>query len=301
VRSSLLIWLLWGCADGQPVTGPAPTDSGDLDDTDTQRSWSWEGLAPIWSAEEVTDEISSALSYGLPRGEVLAGHILDLLSRGDELCPGHPMMISMPYTTLKGCTAQTEYSYRGILVYEDEVEEIAQQSVERRRQFTSTADFEIIHPTGEIFYGGGNFDYWRERSMESDIVIGGGALITGMWGDPLHEAEWMRSGISAYMTAIYELKQDGTEHWIRLDGTLGLGGHHLYFNDLQYSSEVCGDSPMGGELWIRQPDTSWYQLRFDSSCDCADLTWNQTDDLGEICVDTSVWMADVIRSLSGPF
>ena len=58
---------------------------------------------------------------------------------------------------------------------------------------------------------------------------------------------------------------------------------------------------MGGELWIRRPDTSWYQLRFDSSCDCADLTWNQTDDLGEICVDTSVWMADVIRSLSGPF
>lgn len=298
--SPLLLWLFWGCSGGEPATGPDSADSGGLSDTNSPLSSSWEGLAPIWSADEVSQEVESALSYGLPRGEVLAGNILDLLSRGDDLCPGHPMMISMPYTTLKGCTAETEYSYRGILVYEDEVEEIGQQEVERRRQFTSTADFEIIHPTGEIFYGGGNFDYKRDRSVESDVVMGGGSLITGMWGDPLHDVAWMRAGISAYMSVIYELRQDLAEHWIRIDGTLGVGGHHLYFNNLEFSSEVCGDSPMGGELWLRQPDTSWYQLRFDSSCTCPQLTWNQTDDLGEVCVDTSVLMADALVSLSGP-
>jgi hypothetical protein len=281
--------LLIGCSASEG-------DSGSQALTDTQSSPSDWALAPEWTPEEVAIELETALSYGMPRPEAVFDNILDLLAHGDSACPGHPTQISDLVWGLEGCTAESGYTYRGILVYEEKLD--ADESVELVSQLVSIADFEVIHPTGEIFLGGGTIDRLRQRSPGQESIQEGRSLIQGMWQDPLHEEAWLAEGISAYLSMLME-ENDGTV--VQIEGSLGIGDHHLYFDRLEFLSDHCEDAPRSGAIWIRQPDSSWFQLSYDEDCGCPELTWNETESLGELCVDTSIIREDLLESLGAVF
>jgi hypothetical protein len=289
---SFLILLL-GCSG-------SGTDSGEAQRTDTAHDhWDWDGLAPEWSSEEVAEELDGALAFGLPRADVLSENILDLLARGDDACPGHSTQISHTIWGLEGCTAETGYSYRGILVYEEQLEE--SDGFQVLQQFTSTADFEIIYPTGETFLGGGSFQYERRLQDGHESIQQSRSSIQGMWEDPMHEESWLAEGISAYLSMEMDELKEGDGELLQIEGSLGIGGRHLYFDALEYSSDECDEGPRSGAIWIRQPDSSWFQLTYDSDCGCPELTWNGTEALGELCVDTSVIRENLLESLGAVF
>jgi hypothetical protein len=287
------LWiLLLGCASPPAEdTGIAPSEESG------QSSWDWDGLSPDWTNEQVAEELDGILSLGLPRAEVICENILDLLARGDPTCPGHPMQISKPYVTLQGCTADSGYGYRGLLVFEEDLK--LEDEAEVFTQFTSTADFEIIHPTGEIFLGGGGVEYKRRMSEGQELVVEARGGITGMWEDPLHEQGWLSEGISAYLSM--SLVRNTIGEQLQITGALGIGKSHLYFDTLSYEPGECDDAPVSGGIWIRQPDSSWFQLNFDSDCGCPELSWNETESMGELCVDTSLIREDISRSLGAIF
>ena len=283
----MLVFLILGCATPPEDTGaPPPADSG-------LEFASWSELAPQWTKEEVGEELEAALSYGLPRGEVFRDHILALLAQGDADCPGHEDQISSVEYGLEGCVADSGYTYRGILVYEEEFDE--DESTQVLLQKVSMADFEIIHPSGEIFYGGGSMDYERLQPLDANGHRESRALIRGMWADPLHEESWFSTGVSTYLSMLME--EDNGETMLQLEGTLGIGGHHLYFNNIEFLSSDCDTQPRSGSIWIRQPDSSWFQLEFPADCGCPDLMWNDTEAFGTLCVDTSIIHASLLQSM----
>jgi hypothetical protein len=248
---------------------------------------------PQWTRAQVSEELEIALAYGVPRAEVVRDHILDLLALGDAACPGHEDQISNVEYGLEGCTADSGYTYRGLLVYEEEFEE--DESAQFLLQKVSMADFEIIHPTGEIFYGGGSIDYERQQSMGAENHQESRSLIRGMWADPLHTESWLASGISAYLSMLME--EDDGEVMLQVEGSLGIAGHYLYFDALEFLSTDCGAQPRSGEIWIRQPDSSWFQLKFSGDCGCPQLMWNDQESFGELCVDTEVLYDDLLLSM----
>ena len=88
---------------------------------------------------------------------------------------------------------------------------------------------------------------------------------------------------------------------LQLEGSLGISGHHLYFDGLEFLSDHCDDGPRSGAIWLRQPDSSWFQLSYDEDCGCPELTWNETESMGELCVDTGTIRADLLLSLGADF
>ena len=150
----------------------------------------------------------------------------------------------------------------------------------------------------EIFLGGGTIDLFRQRPPGEESTQEGRSILQGMWKDPVHEEAWLAQGISAYLSMLME-ENDGT--MVQLEGSLGIGDHHLYFDGLEFLSGECGDGPRSGAIWIRQPDSSWFQLNYDEDCGCPELTWNETDSLGELCVDVSPIRSDLLESLGAVF
>ena len=259
-------------------------DTGYAQDSGVQ-GWSWEGLSPSWTPEEVAAEVEKAVAYGLPQAEVVADNILSLLSRGDGVCPGHPSMISQPYVALPGCVADTGYQYRGILVYEEE--ETEDETGTSSSIFTSTADFEIIYPTGEIFFGGGSIRSSFYQSSNPEIGDRVMDLVKGVWQDPNHEVAWLSEGVSTYLSVSVFDSMNSDRTTAKIQGAHGIADIHLYFDHVEVESVGCERQPTSGQIWLRQPDTSWYQLHFDESCACPVLIWNQTEELGEVCLDLS--------------
>ena len=286
------ILLLLGCTSGSQVVDTAPVE-------DTASSTpDWSQLAPTWTEEDVRTEVEAALEYGLPRPEVICENLLDLLAYGDGDCPGHDDQISNTVWGLEGCTADSGYTYKGLLVYEEFLD--WDDPFEFLLQSITIGDFQIIHHTGEIVLGGGNVDYERQLEAGQSSNQQARSLIRGMWRDPLHTEPWLAAGISAYLSMLLESEPDGGV-MMQLEGSLGIDEYYLYFDQLEFLSSDCGGTPRSGGIWIRQPDSSWYQLTYDGSCGCPALTWNHTEVIGEACVDTSSLYDHLLLSLGATF
>jgi len=308
--------LLWGCtAPGsgsiQPTgsgsgagvsndddTGPTDdTDSGGSGDDDTGGSGSGSGSGgsgsetdvleertPQWTAQEVADIVSAVLTDSLPNTLVLAQTYLDIMGRGDDDCPGSANII---LAELDGCTSESGVTYIGVGHLDRSLEDTEVMGVAGQNWFmrSQIADFQMLEPEGEAFYGGGSILY--KLSTYEDGYQFGSMDVEGTWQYTNAEQAWLRDGISAYLTssAVWERPEVNPTPFFNLNGSLGLKDANLFFDFVTVQQGGC-NTISDGTIYLRQDDGSWNALAFDDSCTgCASVTWDGTEELGEGCLD----------------
>ena len=115
VRFGLLLGLfaVAGC-NGEPEDSGA----GAVDATETPQDWSdlvADGsFTATYDAEGVAAGIQEILAMELPNPYPLLLVFTDLMSRGDENCPGSLTSMVSPNVPLEGCTSTTGYTYAGV-------------------------------------------------------------------------------------------------------------------------------------------------------------------------------------------
>jgi len=83
-----------------------------------------------------------------------------------------------------------------------------------------------------------------------------------------------------------EIDHEEADAWDRttLEGGLGYDDHHVDLIDVVLDSRECDGNPTG-RFGLRAPDSSWYDLQLDATCDgCGALSWSGRE-LARVCPD----------------
>lgn len=272
-----------GGADGSD-TGEAADPWADfqVDRPEAEAAWTAaeiEALLQTWG-----DEV------GLPRPAGLFAEYRSALLEGDEDCPGEDDDLT---DDLSGCTSETGWNYSGICIlsaYEtrDEDEVLTQGILT-----FDIADFVITRPDGLRFVVGGRAHHdWQLFDDGGTTTI---ALITGSWSHQWTELPWLAQTLSADLEYV---RQTGSQQALRIFGSMTTGDTSLVWDEVDLDARDCPGLPKGGELWLRQPDASWNHLAFRDDCSgCAEVTWNNSEVLGEVCLDLTHIRTELASSL----
>jgi len=260
MRLQLTILALVGCASPSGGGKSSPVvDTGGPALPEVEASTA----TPSWTAEDVGARLSDALSVPPLGGDALFAY-LDLMSRGDEECPGNVHHITD--TWLHGCTASTGYSYAGVSEYfEDPVGEPFPATV-----YGVAGDFWIITPEGSLFEAGGHAVEVAGDALWVSEVAG-----SWLWEDG---PGWLASGFSG--TLVLE-KVEGIH--ARVHGAAQVQGTSWSANELILGPS-CGLLPMSGRLGLRDPSGGWYTLPLERCDPCGTVSF-EGEVLGEACVD----------------
>lgn len=280
---------LLGCAApecagacGDPAD-PAP----DGEDT-AAMVYSSEPPVPEWTAEDVGEQIEALVALGAPNPVDLAQIFGDLMTRGDELCPGD----TSQFEQIPGCETADGYVYSGtafltvgewLFIDHDRVPII----------WFHGGDFEIRRPDGTRFSGGGDLDYTTEKG---DALVSTFTL-AGSWQDEAR-IDWLGQTFSGVYSA--EVVRTETDHAITLSGGIGVGDLDLNFVDMAWDSSGPCAGAATGALQVRGPRGYWYGWDLGHDCDaCGAVTFHQDQDLGELCLDLTEW-GNALYELSRP-
>ena len=296
----LLALALTGCSskdgDSDAYIEASSIYDGELYDTgfwDQPRATS----KPQWTAEEVVEIAENWIrEYNFPfPHDVFEEYSLGLSYR-DEDCPSDngDMSLIIP---LSGCTTDAGYTYTGITFAIETDEWVDALEVRKVQIGYALADFVFIDLEGERFVGGGWCDaIWY--GDEVDKFVWGYMRLTGSWSYPNARAAWLRGGVSASIVVENYTQSSGN---IRLMGSLNVADYALYFRGLEFDREECIDEAVDGQLWVRQDDGSWNQIVFAGACGgCAEVYWNKTEYLGEVCPDLSGLSSEIRRRSQEP-
>ena len=232
---------------------------------------------PAWSAEQAADRMESLANQDFPDPTQLRELYLGMLHAGDSGCPGENVdELADGSIPLNGCTSSTGYHYVGL-------SEFTESREEDGWAFALTlGDLYITDPKGDTFTAGGTFSYDATPSGAGSQWEG---HATGTFSYP-GGTHWLAEGGSL----AFWLKGGATadREWLLLSGGVGgpEGTDNLYFDQLLYDSD-CGTSPAGG-LRVRGEDGRWFHLELDADCSgCGALTFSETVEMGQVCVDVS--------------
>ena len=226
---------------------------------------------PTWDAAQVASTLELALGH-LPEPKLVVGAYLELMSLGDENCPGDAYQILDDFVS--GCTSDNGYFYSGVTNFEFGESEWKGDLFDYE---ALVGDFWIDTPDGERLEGGGHAT-WAWNTHHTHIDIQG----TWLWSGS--ETGWLSDGFSGDFVAKYF-----TGEGIELNGAIDVSGVYVAMSDF-YLVASCGWGPEG-LLQLRDPAGGWYSLQL-SFCDpCGMVQFNGTD-LGEACLDLSAVVAN---------
>jgi hypothetical protein len=255
-----MIALLWGCA--------TPTDTAT---TVGLPEITAPEVEPGWSPAEVGAILEERLA-ALPDPALPVAVYLELMSAGDDACPGDPYQILD--TWLYGCDADTGYAYAGISVYLEEQTTLSGMDV----MITGMkGDFWIDTPAGDTFELGGHA---FTGTMEGGWLGRLEGSLTWTAGEP-----WLAEGFSGVYFIV-----SMTDRYLLLDGALTVEGTHFGMDELLLDAS-CGWAP-SGRLRLRDDSGGWYTLALPGCSPCGMLSFEGIDQ-GELCLDLSA-MTDAL-------
>jgi hypothetical protein len=241
---------------------------------------------PMWSAQEVADQVDRAASFGVPTPQRVLSDYLELLSHGDDACPGH--YFEEGFVVLGGCDSGQGYHYTGAagVVREDTRQGDAGSG--HLRVNSAPADYVITRPDGSRLIAGGTF-FGELRSQEGlqqwTVRLG------GTFEDDA-ATDWLGAGFSGLLAFDGLADMQGVQQ--RVSGSLSVGGVAIDMQEVVLNPSICPDGFMGGRFRVRQPDASWNELVLPDSCgSCGSVRWEGTELPGSGCVNPKPWIDQI--------
>lgn len=286
--------LLIGCTGEDKVSAAVPPPTDTAEDTGLIPEFTTASPDPDLSLEELQALIEEVQAIGMPAPDLILDHFLALMQLGDMGCPGSDTIIATDW-----CEASTGYSYEGTSTYAS-----FEQTAPSGKYLTGTGfagDLSIHYPLDlypeDLSYriGGGlttQFTQDTEANATWDVEW------RGSWSDPTM-GEWLGAGISnlMYITAS---KTAGIPTWSTYGG-LSVGDTDMFFEDFGWDLTGDCDIQPVGILRVRGSQSYWYELDFGDACSgCANVTFHDTDELGEICPDLGNWRSTAIAGIPKP-
>lgn len=298
LRSSIILLGLVGCTVSK---GVMPLEGGGTSE-DTGWTTSIDQIEvppPTLLPEEVAEEISSFLAIGLPQAAQQKESLFELLSEGDDQCPGLGDNESwqMNGSALPGCTAGSGYWYHGPAGYTDHTATAPGDGIGNigSRQIYIVAEGEI-QDTGSHSMGfGGQMDAVWAIGLDDSVEFN--THFAGTWIWELGEA-WQAAGASGRFDitgAKSAPTEEGlSEHSLGIDGAVALGTQAMFFDQVSFDPS-CGPYPSGA-LEVRDPSGYWWRIDLPETCDtaCGPLTFGADLVLDEACIDTDSLLADLM-------
>lgn len=288
---------LFACSDSTCASGCEDSGGVELEDTGAM-VYSTDDPAPLWTADEVGQQLEALVTYGPPNPVEIAETYVRVMAEGDALCPGDLRDLGQ----ILGCTAENGYYYSGIAWLEiSQVTELEGHEV--LLDWYHGGDFEILRADGTRFAGGGDLDYASEPLEEDDTDAGpiDGLLTTftvaGTWVDT-GQRGWLGQGFSGVYTG--EITLDGPDYAMSINGGVGLGELDLNFVNVGWSTAGACHGATTGRIQIRDARGFWYDWDLGDDCDgCGPVVFHQDQDLGELCLDLDDWGGAMV-ALSRP-
>ncbi|MDP2308160.1 MAG: hypothetical protein Q8P18_19225 [Pseudomonadota bacterium] len=212
-----------------------------------------EPLTPDWAPEEAIAAIEAALAGSFPSPLRVRGALNDWFRHGDGGCPGPGTFMSGP--SFEGCTSEEGWYYLGVGGYS---ETFADDEAGPFVELNMMGDLTMVAPLGETIDVGG---HWIIRLREGPASWS--AVLNGSWHEPMSDADWLATGISAW------LNYDGTDgldgRRAALEGALTLRGTTLVFHAVSLGADGCGSVPTG-EVDVRDPGGGTWSVDFGDTC-----------------------------------
>ena len=239
---------------------------------------------PEWTASDLQAAIEEALRDGFPILDEGQEVYLELFTHGDEDCPGEVDHIAIE--NLTGCTAESGYYYSGISTYEDTVEEKDDQITRKRRVH---GDFLLRDDQGLALQVGGHIRQTRTVWQDTGTV----QLKNEIEGSWIWEGDtrWLAESMSGLLGST--LIESESQRSLMLDGALAFYDRHWFFESLEVRSGEGCDWSGSGAVSLRDPSGGWSRLELTEACElCGTAVFEDTEDLGEICLPADLLMAN---------
>lgn len=266
-----MIALLLACTTSTPEPADTVDTGSSLPGTERPTT------EPVWDLPQLEQEFSTLLAQGFPTSRQAMGLYLEVLSHGDEICPGNKEYIEA--NNLRGCWADSGYFYSGVSTYE------RQSFVDEGGNTISfegnTGDYLFRDPEGREMEGGGHqtMAVVVDRSGRVDNVL---SEHSGSFLWQAHDGVYQEQ-VSGSIQVV--AAPQGMFRMLYMVGAIQYLGHSLYFNTTL--SESCEWRGQSGYLEIRDPSGAWYTLYPDDcSSDCMSVSYGG-EPQGEICLDLS--------------
>jgi hypothetical protein len=278
----LMVWLLsFGCtphgaSQATPLHPPAEA-SPSIEDT-AWMSYPSDEPQPELSAEELGEAIQAVAALGGFNTQDIINAYHSAWAKGDEHCP---FGLTDLLTDIQGCTSLDGYHFAGIgWLTEFEWDPGTGIPID----YYHGGDFTITAPDGRRMAGGGELlveatdvDDGREMSVD----------FKGSWVDETDDG-WLGGGVSGVLQAT--VVERTSDHSATLDGGLSIGGTALDFQSLVFDMDPeCGGG-LRGTMAVRDTRGYWTAWQLGDDCDaCGELSFRDTTDLGELCVELDAW------------
>jgi hypothetical protein len=236
-----------------------------------------------YTAEEAAAQMKEAVRFGLPSTADLWSVWTELVSHGDNDCPGSANgEMALEVFDPNGCTAGSGYWYQG--VGGGGVGWIDEDGDGSRELYLEAlkADGTMRTPDGTSFRFGGDMSLTARGDARYAEVS---AELLGTYSYPSSTALWLAEGASS---ALY---MEGTREdnvWkLTLNGGITVTEQAVGFKDYGLNG-ACGAYPSGAAA-VRDNVGYWYELVYDeTTCDgCGEVTFDHNQPLGRACVDLS--------------
>jgi hypothetical protein len=248
--------------------------------------------APVWTAEQVADQIETALSTGLPLPQPIFDGLAELLTHGDAGCPGS--YFEDGFLKVGICTSDEGYQFSGAAGVTTDDNRVTEDDGSWTGSATRRAtpfDFLITRPDGTALAAGGSA---TQRLMAGPEGINWETELSGTFRDDRAQG-WLGEGYSGGVR-IYGTDIDSPVRG-EVSGYLTILGVSLKMERVEVNADTCPDGVLGGTLALRQDDSTWYAMTLPDSCGgCAEVVWDDQVSLGEACPDLSAFVTSVAEA-----
>ena len=246
--------LLLACTGAEPDTAVEPVDS------DPGPVVASLGVA------EVQVGLQNVLDIGLPDARTVRDVFTSLFVHADDECPGVDDY-ALP-ADFDGCVAESGWTFAGVSTLTEDADNLHLWN-----------DCLIDDNEGHRYTGGGHATWGRTKDGHVSTGIEGTFGLTDFEG-------WVGEQPSASFNAF------GTETaeswWLVLDGGLSYGTEALWFSELIFDRQLCGELG-SGELRYRGID-GWYTVTLTECTGCGPVTFETGELLdGEACVSVPAY------------
>ena len=238
---SIFITLLYGCSSSsQERVFPTGSVSSGVE------------LTPMWTPDEVFDNLEILLAYGIPNPYPIMDRYIELYDEGGtEACPGTNYNFDGSDVDNAGCYAETGYFYAGL----GELREMEDG-------YELQCDCRIVTPDGRMIRGAGNISVINEDSFLMLDIRGSFLEIKNDY-----EGTWLEELPSTSLTMMH----GNGETFI--SGGYTINGISIYMEN--YMVDECAGRD--DTLYIRDPSGGWWTWSIKGTCTDGMLAFQGTE------------------------
>lgn len=215
--------------------------------------------APVYSGEEALAAMARGVELGIPSPRHVEEQYLELLSHGDEQCPGLGNQLIYGAFPDTGCTAQSGYFYSGVSIYlaGSDLTGTTDPNVDA---MLLGGDFQIEDPSGGVFFFGGQVDWRLETIAEGQAVQANVKGTLGYeGGDP-----WFADGTSSMLQL--RVNPVATGFMLSIYGGVSGAQEDVWMERLDFSPEACPGGEPSGAITVRDEAGGWWRLDYGTAC-----------------------------------